>query len=355
MMSPDLKPPTGLTLRDVAGSVGARRGRLTLVTFGVAVATAVVVMLLPPTFTARVTLVPESRSGSSVGQLAGLAALAGLNLPAGAGAPAGQSPQFYASLLTSRPILYAVLERRYSTTGLGDRWSGRDSATLTEILRPAGDTPERRRWNAARGLGSRVAAQTDVRTGIITFTIKHRSPTLAAAVAGAFVQELERFNLERRQSQAGARRRFIDDRLLVVATDLKTAEDALHAFLLRNREYEQSPTLRFEYGRLERALSVQQELYLELRRELDAARIAEVDNAPAITTIEPALVPQRRSGPPRRPLFGAAVFLVLGFQVAWAVLVDHHARLAPGLAPAVEALAPRLAARLRRIAGRRAA
>jgi uncharacterized protein involved in exopolysaccharide biosynthesis len=354
-MSHDLKPHSGLTLGDVAVSVGVRRGRLTLVTFGVVVVAAVILMLLPATYTARVSLVPESRSGGSVGQLAGIAALAGLNLPAGAGAPAGQSPQFYAALLTSRPILYAVLERRYSTDGLGDHWAGRDSATLTELLRPAGNTPERRRWNAARGLASRVAAQTDVRTGIIAFTVTHRSPTLAAAVAGAFVQELERFNLERRQSQAGARRRFIDDRLLVVATDLKTAEDALHAFLLRNREYEQSPTLHFEYGRLTRALSVQQELYLQLRRELDAARIAEVDNVPVITTIEPPLVPQRRSGPPRRSLFAAAVLLVLGVQITWAVLVDHHTRLAPGLAPAVEAIAPRLAARLRRRAPSQAA
>jgi uncharacterized protein involved in exopolysaccharide biosynthesis len=348
MMSPDPTPRPGLTFGDVAVSLGARRGRLILVTLGVAVLAAVVLMLLPPVYTARTSVVPESKGGSSVGQLAGLAALAGLNLPAGAGAPAGQTPQFYASLLTSRPIVYAVLERRYSTAGLGDRWAGQDSATLTDILLPAGTTPELRRWNAAKSLAGRAAAQTDLRTGIVTLTVKHRSPALAAAVAEAFVQELERFNLERRHSQAGARRQFIDDRLLVVADDLRTAEDALHAFLLRNREYEQAPTLRFEYGRLERALSVQQELYLQLRRELDAARIAEVDNVPAITTIEPALVPQRRSGPPRRPLFALAVLLALGVQVSWALLLDHHARVAPGLAPAMEALAPRWAARRRR-------
>jgi uncharacterized protein involved in exopolysaccharide biosynthesis len=302
-----------------------------------------------------VSLVPESRSGSSVGQLAGLAALAGLNLPAGAGSPAGQTPQFYAALLTSRPILYAVLERPYSTAGLGDRWAARDSATLTELLHPSGDTPERRRWNAARRLGSRVEATTDVRTGIIRFKVVDRSPTLAAAVAAAFVDELQRFNLERRQSQAGARRRFVEDRLVVVGSDLAAAEDSLHAFLLANRLYEQSPTLRFAYGRLERAVNLQQELYLQLRRELDAARIAEVDNVPAITTVEPPMVPQRRSGPPRRPIFGIVMLLVIGVQVTWAVLIDHHSRLAPSLAPAVEALAPRLAARLRRLARPQAA
>jgi len=313
----------------------------------VAVLTTVVLLVVPSRYTARVSLVPESRSGLPAGQIAGLAALAGINLPAGASGPVGQTPQFYASLLTSRPILYAVLQRRYPTDGLGGHLARQDSAPLTEILRAPGDTPERRLWNGAKRLAARVSVRTDIRTGILTLTFDHTSPALSAAVAAAFVQELERFNLEARQSQAGARRRFVERRLVSASTDLEEAEAALRNFLTRNRRYEESPSLRFEYGRLERSLTVQQELYLQLRRELDAARIAEVDDLPAITVVEPALVPQRRSGPARRKWLAAVLVVAFGLQAGWYILADHHARLAPGLVTGLEALAPQLAARLR--------
>jgi uncharacterized protein involved in exopolysaccharide biosynthesis len=70
-------------------------------------------------------------------------------------------------------------------------------------------------------------------------------------------------------------------------------------FVERNRLYAQSPSLQFEYTRLERAYTIQSELYLELRRQLDAARIAEVDDVPTLTTIESAIPPARKSGPHR--------------------------------------------------------
>jgi uncharacterized protein involved in exopolysaccharide biosynthesis len=195
-------------------------------------------------------------------------------------------------------------------------------------------------------LGKDVSVDADIRTGIVTLTYEHSAPTLAAAVAMAFVQELERFNRVTRQSQAGARRRFTEARVAEASRDLQAAEDSLRTFLTHNRQFAGSPGLQFEHGRLQRALSVQQELYLQLRRELDAARIAEVDDLPAITIVEPPIVPQRKSGPARRQWFAAAVVLALIIQTGWYVLADHHASLVPNLAPTLRVLAPRLAQRL---------
>ncbi len=321
-----------------------------LSTLAVAILTVVALLLIPARYMARISIVPESRSGAGAGQLAGLAALAGVSLPGVTGGPVGQSPQFYASVLTSRPIIYSVLSRRYLATRSNGRIAGRDSAALVEILAAEGDTRAKRLWNAAKKLSSDVEVRTDVRTGIVTLTFEHTSPELAASVAAAFVEELERFNRNARQSQAGARRRFTEDRVAVVSRDLQVAEDSLRAFLTRNRQFEGSPTLRFEYGRLERALMVQRELYLQLRRELDAARIAEVDDLPAITVVEPAIVPQRRSGPARRAWLAAMLLLALAAQIGWYVLADHHGRLAPSLAPALRVLTPRLAERLTKTA-----
>jgi len=355
----DIQPPSvgderPLTLGEFAITMAKRRRAIAIRLLFVAIVATIILFIIPPRFTARVALVPESKAGTSIGQLAGLAALAGLNPPAGTVGGLSQTPQFYAALLTSRPILYGVLGRRYATAGLSRPLVDQDSASLTDIMDSAGDTPAMRLWNGARRLTGWVEVRTDVRTGVVTLTVNHQSPTLAAAVADAFVEELERFNREARQSQAGSRRRFAEERLVVVSADLDSAETALRTFLTRNRSYETSPTLRFEYQRLERALLVQQELYLQIRRELDAARIAEADDMPVFTVVEPPIVPQRRSGPARRMWLVITVLFAAALLSGWYILVDHHARLAPGLLDALEVGAPRLVRYLRAGASRSA-
>ena len=249
----------------------------------------VLVFLQRDRFSATVALVPETRLGGSSSQLAGLAALAGVNL---AGTGGSQGPQFYAALLTSRPIVYAVLRRHY---GLASA----DSASLIDLLGVKGATQPERLWKAARKLESRTGVSTDIRTSVIHVVVDMPSPELAAQVANAYVDELNRFNRESRQSQARVRRVFVEGRVREAERELAAAEEAVRAFLERNRAYDRSPSLQFELSRLQRAYTVQSELYLDLRRQLDAARIAEVDDVPVLTTIEGAIPPARKSGPHR--------------------------------------------------------
>jgi uncharacterized protein involved in exopolysaccharide biosynthesis len=125
---------------------------------------------------------------------------------------------------------------------------------------------------------------------------------------------------------------FIDERLRLASADLAAAEDAVRGFLQRNRQYQDSPSLQFEYTRLQRSLTVQQELFLDLRRQLDAAKIAEVNDLPVISVIEPAIAPKRKSGPSRKKWLLVSLLLVVGGAAGVVVLREHHRRLAPGLA-----------------------
>ena len=269
-------------------ALGRRHWRL-LVVPAVVVAALVflLTLLMEPRYSASVSLVPGSRSAAT-GQLAGLASLAGVSL----GASTSETPAFYATVVTSRPMLHAVLTRRYpSVHG--------DSATLLNILQPGSGDPADRLWRASRKLLARSGVSTDIKTSIIRVTVDMQTAALAAAVANAFVDELNRFNRETRQTQAYARRVFTEARVEQASHDLTAAESAVRDFLERNHSFDRSPALQFEHTRLERAYTVQSELYLDLRRQLDAARIAEVDDVPTLTTIERAEVPTRASGPHR--------------------------------------------------------
>ena len=131
------------------------------------------------------------------------------------------------------------------------------------------------------------------------------------------------FNQQVRRSNAQAKRQFAEGRAAEFGDSLKQAEEALETFYSRNRTYRQSPQLVFQETRLQRQISIQQELYLNMRREAETAKLEEVNDAPVLTIVDPPEVPARPSWPKR------GVFLllggVLGLVAALArVLVDPH-------------------------------
>jgi uncharacterized protein involved in exopolysaccharide biosynthesis len=142
------------------------------------------------------------------------------------------------------------------------------------------------------------------------------------------VELLNRFNLERRQSQSREERRFSGDRLASAERELRAAEQTHLAFLERNRAYSESPVLTFEANRLSREVQVKQEVFLTLTKSYEQARIAEVRDTPVLTVIDPAVPPVMRTRP--RLLVGTIVAGLLagllGVVLAYAIDFRMRAR-----------------------------
>jgi uncharacterized protein involved in exopolysaccharide biosynthesis len=251
--------------------------------------------LVRPQYHARGQFVPESRSTAGLGaNLSGLASQLGVSV---AGGEPTQSPQFYADLVKTRPVLTAVLLRRYpQDTAVGEMGS---SKTLLDWLVSVDHDERRRIERGIRRLSDRTAVDVDRRTNVVTLGVEMPSPSLAAAVVTQYLDYLNEFNLRYRQSQARARREFDERQVGEAEKTLTALEDTLRNFYERNRQWESSPKLRFEENRLRRRVDVQQELFLSLRRELESARIAEVNDTPVLTVIEPPVAPARKTSPQR--------------------------------------------------------
>jgi len=277
--------------------------------------------LVPPTYTAVTSFVPEVRSLSRLP--AGLAGLAG-QFGIGLGADASQSPRFYADVAKSREILDRLLRSRYADPR--NTTEPRDSTTLLDILRPGGRTLADSLERGVKKLGRLLSVDVSTQTNIVTVRADSRYPDLAAGLANQLVVYLNEFNTQTRQSQARERRKFIEGRVAQGERDLQDAEEALKAFYQANRSWQQSPQLVFEEGRLRRQVEVRQELYLTLRREYETARIEEVNDTPVITVIDSALVPQRKSRP-NRPLWAVLALMLSGmFAVFSALGAEYMAR-----------------------------
>lgn len=279
-------------------------------------------LVLPSVYTAETTVTPVASSSGSMGSsaLASLAGLAG-QLGVSTGGGASLSPDFIANVLKSREVLSATLESRFR-----DRAAGGKETPLLDILRVKGGTELARVNQGVRQLGASVQTKVDRPTGIVTLIVKARDPVLAADIANQMLVLLNRFNLERRQSQSREQARFTRERMTEAAGELRQAEAAQLRFLQANREYQGSPVLEFEASRHQRAVDLKQEVYVSLVKAYDEARISEVRDTPLITTIDSAVAPNKRSAP--RPLLNVAIALIAGGVLAFVLvfLLEQRAR-----------------------------
>jgi uncharacterized protein involved in exopolysaccharide biosynthesis len=274
-------------------------------------------------FTAKTTFTPEtpttSSSAGGLSALAGVASQLGFNISSSSSV----SPDFFVKLAGSVEVLRSTLLTEFDESG-----SKRRKRSLLDILEIKGSTPEERLQRGVILLRKRIKASVDKPTAVVTLEVDMSRPELAAGVANQLVELLNKFNLERRQSQSREQARFTGDRLVEAEQDLRTAERAELAFLQRNRDYTSSPLLTYEAARLSRDVQVKQELFLTLSKANTEARIAEVRDTPVLTVVDSAVAPFRHSRPQRA--LGTILALILGtiVGVVAAYVVDFRKRAA---------------------------
>jgi len=71
--------------------------------------------------------------------------------------------------------------------------------------------------------------------GIISITAESKDPERAAAIANAYVDELDKVTVKFSTSDAGRNKVFLEDRLVKAKVDLAKAEDALKAYQTKNK------------------------------------------------------------------------------------------------------------------------
>jgi len=211
--------------------------------------------------------------------LGGLAAQFGVNMNTG---DPSQSPDFYADLLLSRPIVKQVVETSYSTTDGGQRRQG----TLVEFLDVGGSTPARRVEAAIKKLRGRVAVSKNLKTGVITLRVTTESPDLSRQVAQTFLDRVNSFNLASKRQRGVADQEFAQERMDSLMVELNRSEDRLAEFERRNRQWQDSPTLALDHDRLSRAVSIHQQIVVSFSQLYEQTRIEATRGTPVITVVE---------------------------------------------------------------------
>ena len=273
--------------------------------------------VIPPVYRSRASFVANSSGSSKLGALGAGSGLGGLldKLGGGVTGDPSESPIFYVQLLASRELLTRLLETRFPNPRTAN---ARDSATLISILRIRNDDPLRRVELAVKQMSEAISPGWDAKTNLVWFSVDAQWPDLSAQIANEVVGLVSSFNREIRVYGSKSKRAFLQMRRDSAQTALRDAEERQRFFYEQNRGFVAAPSLKFEEQRIRRDVDLASDLYINLDRQLEVARIDEINDAALITIVDTAVAPRKAQWPRYGVLLfsAAALGLLAGLTIA---------------------------------------
>lgn len=238
-----------------------------------------------PMYTSRAKLLLPQEKPSSSG-LTGLASRFGVGIPPSEQADLS-SASLYPELINSRTFAGKLLNKQFYT----ERF--RKQLTLLAILTHGEEEP-------VVGLDTLILQVANTLPEMIKFKeegsfsileVETFEPQLAADIANAVLEELEKLNRKFKSQFVSEKQDFIENRIQTVEKDLERSELALKYFRETNRQIANSPALLLEQERLARDVEIQQGVYLTLKQQLELAKIEEVQESSIVQVLDYPHVP----------------------------------------------------------------
>jgi len=259
-----------------------------------------------PKFVSASKFICKSNSGGNLGNLGALASLAGIQTPARGDV---NPSEYFNDILFDDEFLERLLVRNW--------FYRQDSLSLQEIWNLQPDK-SRQDWEyayrkAAVGIlrsNRRIELIKNMDNNVFTLKTRFEDAKLAKQVNDFIIESLNDYLADNLASTAREKRTFIEHRLLEIEAELKRNENSLVAFRESNRDI-LAPKLVVESSRLQRTLRVNEEIYLQLKKEFEMAKIEESNTTPLLEVISKATVPLAPDAGKRRAILPAG--LALGF------------------------------------------
>ena len=314
-------------------------------------ATMVVTWLLtlcyPNYYKCKVTLVPESSSGTAnLGALASLASSFGMNIGGGASKDADAiTPMLYPDLMKSVDFVTSLFDIKIRQQ--------EDSTVMTyyEYLRdcqrqPLWDEAQSVFWNMIlpsekkkpmekvdpfcltgeqRGvmgrIKSKVVCTVDKKTNVITLDVTDQDPLVAALVADSVRSRLQASLTDYRTKKARHNLEYV--KMLQKEAKVKYERACeLYADFMDSNQDIVLESVRLRQTRLENEMQLLYNNYNAMSAQLLAAMAKVQEDTPAFTTLERATVPSGIAGPQRKKIVMLLTFLVFVFVTVWVLFKE---------------------------------
>lgn len=307
--------PPSLEVWSVVEAVWRRRWKVVRTTAIVAVLTVGIVLLLPNKYRSTAVILPDNE-GSKLGGLGGLADLASM---AGVSVGGGKSwAELYPLIMVSDAVLRPVILSKYYSEEL------HDSVDLIRYFEYDEPDPQRNYDLAYQSLSQSIDVSADKKTRVVTVSLVTKDSRLGSAIINAMLGELDTFIRTKRLSNASERRKWIEQRLNDVRRDLERSENALKDFRERNRVVSGSPQLLLEQQRLIREVEINSTVFIELKKQMELAKIDEINTMPIVSVLDAARYSTIKESPKRGVIVVTMVLFAFIVSIGNAVVVRSY-------------------------------
>jgi len=245
----------------------------------VVVTTAIISLLVPKVYSADVSIVPPldliQKQSTMLGKLGAGSAL--LNKAIGI----SNIADLYASILESRAVVDSIVNR----------------FDLMKVYKE-----KKYKSNVRKKLKSNTSI-TVSDEGIVTVTVEDLDPSRAAAMANAYMEELDRQNKRLSAGTATSKRFFLKNRLKEIEQELSKIENLLS-----------------------REAKIKEMLYELLTREYEIAKIEEAKSMPTIQILDRAIASEKRCKPKRMRMIILSATIALFAAVFAAFAREYFAK-----------------------------
>ena len=274
-----------------------------------------VLFIVDPTYVSTATFMSSGAGSSNSQQMMGLASQFGIAMPM-----EDSSPKWsYEAVIKSRTMAKSLLSYRFDTEEFGLQ------KELLQIVTYGNEKPE---YGIDTLLISGIASvdgmiEVTNTASLFELEISAFEPQLAADIASAVMEELDKHQRDYNTRKNAGTRQFIEGRVLAAESELEKAEEALKLFRERNRSIFESPQLQLEQERLGRDVAVLIGVFTTLKQQLETAKIEEVKESDYVIILDTPDIPLSPDKPKKKLMVIWAGILGIGLGMIFAFIREY--------------------------------
>jgi uncharacterized protein involved in exopolysaccharide biosynthesis len=303
-------------------------------------------------YTASTTMVPQiNNSSSKMGGLSSLASLAGFNLDMNAGGNE-LSPMLYPQIVTSTEFQLEIINAKYSFEELDEEVTLFDyymdyskpglfgvikkytigmpgliigaikgdeevvavaDQANSKIIRISED-----QYDIINSVKEKLTLSVNDKDGYLTLQSRFHEANLSAQVAEIAKEFLQENITKLKIEKARAQMEFVQERYQEKKEEFEEAQSKLAAFRDANKNIS-SAVMQTQEERLQNEYQLAFEVYSELAKQLEQARIKVKEDTPVFSVIEEVVLPIEKTKPNRKLILLVWIFLggILGIGIVY--------------------------------------
>jgi uncharacterized protein involved in exopolysaccharide biosynthesis len=244
-------------------------------------------------YTSEVSLLPPAGkfSGGLLGSLGDLGQMAGLSL----GSQSSQSPEMYMGILKSRRVLEEALYRSYTAELEGEIQRG----NLIFWLDIEGKNEREIIEKALKAMREEVVnINIDIDNSILYMAITTPNADVSSQVANYMSRQLNDIVVNDVQKEHRQQLAYLTQKLEEAKDSLRISENDLEKFLEMNFDTS-IPEYQFQQLRLQRAVTINTEIYIEFRKQYEIFVLDNLINLADVKILDEAIPSYKKSRPKR--------------------------------------------------------